>query len=164
MRLPRKEAAASNLSWASHHSRSRATCAHIEFAHIHVCTNGYAHPAPCGELICVTPCSQRPGCRQTTLHNATQWLICPMKNEQAGIQSAHCAPLNVSTSSCSLSLFLSRHLPFSHNVAFPFTFFKLLLLFFGLLVNQFFLTSPHCILSLQVQTSCLPSQHLPVNS
>ena len=64
------------------------------------------HAASRGELIRAVHvrCSQRPSCRQTTRHNATHWLICPMKNEQAGLQSALCAPLNVSTSSHSLAV------------------------------------------------------------
>lgn len=81
---------------------------HIELtrADTHACTNRGTHPASRGELICAVHvrCSQWPSCRQTAQHNTTQWLICPMKNEQAGLQSAHCAPLNVSTSSHSLSV------------------------------------------------------------
>lgn len=83
-----------------------------------------AHAASRGELIRAVhvQCSQRPSCRQTTRHTATQWLICPMKNEQAGLQSALCAPLTVPTSSHSLavcpfltmwlSLSLLYHIPF----------------------------------------------------
>lgn len=73
---------------------------------MHACTNRGTHPASRSELICAVHvrCSQWPSCRQTTQHNVTQWLICPMKNEQAGLQSAHCAPLNVSTSSHSISV------------------------------------------------------------
>ncbi len=81
---------------------------HTELTHadIHTCTKRGTHPVSRGERVCAlhVRCSQRPSCRQTTQHNATQWLICPMKNEQAGLQSAHCAPLNVSTSSHSLSV------------------------------------------------------------
>lgn len=138
---------------------------HIEFTHadMHACKNRGTHPASRSELICAVHvrCSQRPSCRQTTQHNVTQWLICPMKNEQAGLQSAHCAPLNVSTSSHSLCL------SFSHNVAFPFASFFITFLFsFPLSVSPFFLilSIPVTFLSASRINFLSPSWHLEASN
>lgn len=84
------------------------------------CTHMHAHAHPTTPLradLCRT-CATESAAEPQTNYTTTQWLICPMKNEQAGLQSAHCAPHNVSTSSYSLSV-----CPFSHYVAFPFALF-----------------------------------------
>lgn len=117
-----------------------------------------AHAASRSELIRAVHvrCSQRPSCRQTTRHTATQWLICPMKNEQAGLQSALCAPLTVPTSSHSLavcpfltmwpSLSLFYHIPF--------------FCLFLFLCSFLFLLTPVTFLSARGPKFLSPARHL----
>lgn len=86
-----------------------------------------AHAASCGEVICGVQArrSRQPRRRQTARRNATQRLICPVKNEQAAL----CAPLSASTSShapAPFVLFSQRGLSFN----FFFLFFSAFFCFF----------------------------------
>lgn len=117
-----------------------------------------AHAASRGELIRAVHvrCSQRPSCRQTTRHTATQWLICPMKNEQAGLQSALCAPLTVPPppTRSLFALFSQCGFPFRFYITFPF------FCLFLFLCSFLFLLTPVTFLSAPGPKFLSPARHL----